>query len=183
MARPTFDEVANQSEQVLLAMLVSQQESDGTTITVDEGGTVDQGTAGAEPWPVEQAQLRRTQDAVSAAPVTGVVMQGDTERTPVFLAIDAASSGNNTLLAAQGSGNKIRVHQLFLVASAAVTVRFESGADGTALTGQMQFAANGGIVLPFSPVAWFETAANTLLNLELSGAVSVDGGLVYTVVS
>ena len=30
-----------------------------------------------------------------------------------------------------------------------------------------------------SPVGHFETASNTLLNLELSGAVSVDGSLVY----
>lgn len=33
------------------------------------------------------------------------------------------------------------------------------------------------------PIGHFETAANTALNLELSGAVSVDGGFTYTVVS
>jgi hypothetical protein len=62
-------------------------------------------------------------------------------------------------------------------------VRFESGAGGTALTGQMILAANGGFVLPFSPIGWFETAANTLLNLELAGATTVDGNLMYTVVT
>jgi hypothetical protein len=95
---------------------------------------------------------------------------------------DAASSGDNTLLAAQGSGNKIRVHSLYLLASGTVTVRFESGAGGTALSGQMSLVANSGIVLPFSPAGWFETAANALLNLELSAAISVDGGFQYTVV-
>jgi hypothetical protein len=98
--------------------------------------------------------------------------------TPKFAVIDAASSGDNTLVSAVAS-KKIRVLALFLVAAGAVTVRFESGASGTALTGQMNVAANGGFVLPFNPVGWFQTAANTLLNLELSGAVSVDGSLTY----
>jgi hypothetical protein len=47
------------------------------------------------------------------------------------------------------------------------------------LTGQMNCAANGGFVLGFNEGGWFETAAGSLLNLELSGAVSVDGSLSY----
>lgn len=96
-----------------------------------------------------------------------------------FAIIDAATSGDNTIVAAV-TGKKIRVHAAYLVASAAVTVRWESGASGTALSGQMQLAANGGFVLPYNSEGWFETAAATLLNLELSGAISVDGGLTYT---
>lgn len=125
----------------------------------------------------------RTTDSIASAPQTGVIMQGLTERTPVFAAVDVATSGDNTLVSAQGASNKIRVHQVTLVAAAAVTVRFESGAGGTALTGQMQLAANSGFVMSFSPMGWFETAANTLLNLELSGAVSVDGVIGYSVVT
>jgi len=102
-----------------------------------------------------------------------------TALTPKFAVIDAASSGDNTLVAAVTS-KKIRVHALYLVSAGTVNVRFESGASGTALSGQMNLVANTGFVLPFNPVGWFETASNTLLNLELSGAVSVDGGLQYT---
>lgn len=93
--------------------------------------------------------------------------------------IDAASSGDNTLQAAAGAGIKIRVTSAFLVATGAVNVRFESGAGGTALTGQMNLVANSGFTLPFNPDGWFETADNTLLNLELSAAVSVDGCFTY----
>jgi hypothetical protein len=125
----------------------------------------------------------RTTDSVAVSHQTDAVMQGLTARTPVFAAIDAASSGDNTLVAAQGSGNKIRVYSIFLLSAGAVNVRFESGASGTALTGQMNLAANGGFVLPFNPLGWFETAANTLLNLELSGATSVDGCLTYSIVT
>ena len=96
-------------------------------------------------------------------------------------AIDAASSGDNTLLAAV-TGKRIRVHSLFAVSAGTVTVRFESAAGGTALTGQMTMAANTGFVLPHNPAGWFETAAGELLNMELSGAVSVDGSFTYSIV-
>lgn len=98
---------------------------------------------------------------------------------PKRAVIDNATSNNNTLVAAV-TGKRIRVLSLVLVATAAVLVRFEGGADGTALTGQMSLAGAGdGFVLGFNPAGWFETAASTLLNMELSGAVSVDGCLTY----
>ena len=96
-------------------------------------------------------------------------------------AISAASSGNNTLVAAV-VGAKIKVLSLMLMAAADVDVRFESGADGTALTGAMSMGAKGnGFVLPPALPGYhhFETAVNTLLNLELSGAVQVSGFLTY----
>ena len=94
-------------------------------------------------------------------------------------AIDAASSGNNTLVAAV-TGKKIRVLALAItMTGTAVTIRFEDGAGGTALTGQMQPTQGQTVTLPFNPVGWFETSATTLLNLELGGAQSVDGVLLY----
>jgi hypothetical protein len=115
---------------------------------------------------------------VSASQETSTVYNGTTPLVPKFAAIDAATSGDNTLVAAVAD-KKIRVLSLFMVAAGAVNARFESGAGGTALTGQMSLAANGGFVLPYNPNGWFETAVNTLLNLELSDAVSVDGSLCY----
>ncbi|MGE3710035.1 MAG: hypothetical protein AB7G35_10205 [Hyphomicrobiaceae bacterium] len=116
--------------------------------------------------------------AVSAKIATDAIMDGTTALTPKFAPIDAASSGDNTLVAAVNP-KKIRVLALFLVSAGTVTARFESGAGGAALTGQMNLVANSGFTLPFNPAGWFETASNTLLNLELSGAVSVDGCLTY----
>ena len=94
-------------------------------------------------------------------------------------AIDAASSGDNTLVAAV-TGKKIRVLALAItMTGTAVTIRFDDGAGGTALTGLMQPTQGQTVTLPFNPVGWFETSAATLLNLELGGAQSVDGVLVY----
>ncbi len=123
-------------------------------------GTIDSGTVAS-----------RSVDVVSVMP-------------PVIstkLIISGATSGDNTVLAAQGAGNSICVHSLFLIAAAAVAVRFESGAAGTALTGVMSLAANGGFVLPYNPDGWFETADNALLNMELGGAIQVSGALTYSV--
>lgn len=115
---------------------------------------------------------------ISASPETSTVYNGTSALTPKFAAINVASSGNNTILAAV-TDKKIRVLQVMLMAGGTVNVRFESGADGTALSGIMELTAQTGFVLPYSPVGWFETAASTLLNLELSGAVNVDGLFVY----
>lgn len=127
---------------------------------------------------LSQPARDRLTDNVGVALQTDALLNDTTALTPKFAVIDAATSGDNTLIAAVTS-KKIRVLSAFLVASAAVTVRFESGASGTALTGQMNLAANGGFALPFNPLCWFETGSNTLLNLELSGAISVDGCLTY----
>ena len=102
-----------------------------------------------------------------------------------YAAIAAAASGDNTIVAAVAAAGtrpakKIRVYALFMtMTGTAVTARFEDGAGGTALTGQMTQTQGNTIVLPFNPLGWFETSAGTLLNLELGGAQSVDGGLVY----
>lgn len=119
-----------------------------------------------------------TTDTIGAVHYSNSVLDGTTLATPKFAVIDDALSGDNTIVAAVAS-KKIRVLSLFLVANGDVDARFESGAAGTALTGQMDLTTNSGFSLPYSPVGHFETAVNTLLNLELSGAVSVDGSLVY----
>jgi hypothetical protein len=96
----------------------------------------------------------------------------------------AVASADNTLVAAAGAGIKIRVVQLVLVASGgANNVRLESGTGGTALTGVMNLAANGQLILQHNSAGWCETAANALLNLELSAATAVGGVLGYVLIS
>lgn len=95
--------------------------------------------------------------------------------------ISAASSGDNTVVAAV-SGKRILVLQVKLIADSAVDARFEDGAGGTELAGPAKLGTSsdsGGYVLNFSPVGWFKTSANTLLNLELSAAVQVSGVIAY----
>jgi hypothetical protein len=92
--------------------------------------------------------------------------------------IDHATSGDNELVAAVPR-KKIVVLACLLISVGDITVRFESGAGGTALTGQMTFVQATGFALQHNPVGWFETSAGEALNLELSSASSVDGVIVY----
>jgi len=115
----------------------------------------------------------------SSAPFSGILMTAaNVEARVKYAAIDHATSGDNTLVVAV-TGKKIRVLSCWLVSAGAVTTRFESAAGGTALSGQITLTAGTGFVLPYNEGGWFETAASVLLNLELSGAVSVDGSLSY----
>jgi len=99
-----------------------------------------------------------------------------------YAAISATGSTDNTVVAAV-TGKRIRVLAYSLVCSGAVTCRFESNAGGTALTGQMSFAANGGISAPPFTLGHFQTTAGQLLNLEISDTgVTVAGHLTYELV-
>lgn len=119
------------------------------------------------------------QSPSAPADQTGTIYDGMTPLVPKFAVVDAASSGDNTIVAAV-TGKKIRVLAGSLTMTGTlVTIRWESGAGGTALTGQMQPLAGHTITMPYSPVGHFQTAASTLLNLELGGAQSVDGWIVY----
>lgn len=97
------------------------------------------------------------------------------------VAIVAASSGDNTLVAAV-TGKKIRVHGYELSASGAVNAKFRSGS--TDITGLLYLAAAG------SPSdaqdrygdtdGLFETVAGAALVLNLSAAVAVGGWVDYS---
>ena len=103
-------------------------------------------------------------------------------RDYLYASISASSSGNNTLKAAVAA-KKIRVYAYVIVATTAVTAKFQSAAGGTDLTGAMPLGANGGVAAPFNPAGWFETVAGELLNLSLGGAVQVSGHFVYSLES
>jgi hypothetical protein len=90
--------------------------------------------------------------------------------------------GNITLVAAV-TGKIIRVHQVLVASTAGVSIKFQSGTGGTDLTGAIPLAANGGFSADFNPVGHFQTASATLLNLNISGAATVGGWLVYSEVS
>lgn len=98
-------------------------------------------------------------------------------KTLLFASIDTATSGDNTLVAADAS-NKIKLVSYVLVASGAVSVRWKAGT--TNKSGAMALAANGGISAVGQPSAHLlETAVNEALILNLSAAVQVSGHISY----
>lgn len=94
----------------------------------------------------------------------------------------AVSASGVTELVALVAAKQIVVHQLSLVANAAVNAKFQSHTTPTDLTGLYYCAANGGIVLPWSDSGWFRTLTGEALDINLSTAVAVGGVLVYSTV-
>lgn len=93
------------------------------------------------------------------------------------LTINVAASGDTALVAA-ATGLRCRVHGLRLSVAGAVIVQIKAGAT---VLETFNFAAAGTmapLVLRFQP--YYETAANQALNINLSGAVQVNGALEYT---
>lgn len=128
--------------------------------------------------PVTNTELRAAPVVVNSSQQTDTMYSGTTALTPKFAAISAASSGNNTIVAAV-TGKKIRVLSYSLVVTSAVTAQWKSATGGANLSGAMPFGANGGISAPHSPVGHFETASGELLNLVLGSAVAVAGHVTY----
>jgi hypothetical protein len=65
-----------------------------------------------------------------------------------------------------------------LISDGTVDATWQS--DTTPLTGAFHLTLSGvPLVLPFSPIGWFETASGKALNLNMSDDVSVTGHLAY----
>lgn len=94
--------------------------------------------------------------------------------------INVESSGNNTIISAPGTGQRLKIYAILLTVGGAVNVRWESGASGTALTGVTELEDREGYSISVPPPAFlFECADNALLNLELSASINVDGFVSY----
>ena len=116
--------------------------------------------------------------ATGSTLVSDKIVAASTNVTPKYVSISANTSGDNTILAAV-TGKKIRILSLVIVSAGTVNIRLESGAGGTALTGVMPLVVNNSLVWPLNQYGYTETAAATLLNLELSAGVAVTGCLTY----
>jgi hypothetical protein len=105
------------------------------------------------------------------------------DRDHLYAIVDAASAGDNTIVAAV-TGKKILVLAYVLVASggAQTLLRWESGASGTAMTGEMDLGDNLSLVAPYAAGGHFACAVSVLLNLQITAATSVDGHVTYVLI-
>lgn len=118
---------------------------------------------------------------VSASDETSTIYNGTTALTPLFATVVASSSGVTNIVAAVAL-KKIRVVAAQLVANGAVNVKWQSHVTPTDITGLAYLAANGGYVLPYNPVGWFQTVSGEALDINLSGSVAVGGSITYVTV-
>lgn len=125
--------------------------------------------------------IASNQSTLAVAQDTTQIADGasGTMLTPTKTKVSVASATTSTIVAAVAS-KKIRILAAYLVAGAANNINWQSHTTTSNADGVQDFAANGGIVLPFNPLGWFETTAGEALDLVTSTSAQV-GGLIVTV--
>ena len=150
-----------------------------------DGSAVD--ASDSNPLPISAKNMPaadRTTDSIGAALQTGVIMAQSgstiTALTPKFTYRNTGQSVTDDTVIAAVTGKKLRVLALAVVCgSPASSVLFQSGTANDK-TPTLTPGANGGFVLPFNPVGWFETNAGEALTLT-TGAGSQTGTIVVYV--
>ena len=94
-----------------------------------------------------------------------LIDEGGVVRTINRSFVDASNIGNTEVVAAQGGTTRIRVLSFYFVATTALTVKFQSAT--TNISPGLPVGATGGLVAPYNPHGWFQTAANEALNINL----------------
>lgn len=96
------------------------------------------------------------------------------------IAINCALNGDNTIVALTAA-QTIRLYGFFLMAGAAVNVKWKDGTAGTDFHPALALLGNGAAwMLPRDGRPWFTTTAGLALVLNLSGAFQVSGRAYYT---
>lgn len=76
----------------------------------------------------------------------------------------------------------IKVVQMFFVCANNNVVNLQSSTTAAISDGPQSYIANGGVVLPFSDVGWFDTGPGEALNMVTTQAATVGGNLKYVYV-
>lgn len=119
--------------------------------------------------------------ATGASSETSTIFSGTVALVPQFAAIAVSALGASTIVNAVAV-KRIRVIALQVIANAAVNIKWQSHTLPTDLTGLAYCSANGGYVLPYNPVGWFQTIAGEALDINLSAAIAVGGSITYVTV-
>lgn len=108
-----------------------------------------------------------------ARPIAGVcghvIDENGATQTVQRAFANATGSGNTQVVAAQGAGVRIRVLSVFVVATTAVTIKFQSAT--TDISAGFPVGATSGFAV-VNNHGIFQTAANEALNINLGGAVA-----------
>ena len=126
------------------------------------------------------AVIASDQATLAFAYDTSQIMNGKAgvSLTPAKVKISIASATTTTLVALVSS-KRIRVLSMYLISTAGNTINLQSHTTTTNSDGLPGYAANGGLVLPFNPLGWFDTTSGEALDMVTSGSGQVSGQLVY----
>lgn len=128
--------------------------------------SVNEGDAGALRMTLDRL-LKVTNELESSA-----MRIGGVQVTPKFVYEAVAASDTDEEIIAAVTSKKLRILSLVLIAGGTATdVTFESSTTTTKF--KVTVGANGGVVLPFNPVGWFETAAGESLTVTTGAGSTI----------
>lgn len=136
-----------------------------------DGSAVD--ASATNPLPVTAPAAARTTHSIAAGLQTDAVMNGLAALTPKYFSATVAASQTDSVLIALVGGKKLRILSLCAQCGGTATdMTFES--NGTTRKHKIPAGINGGQVLPFNPVGWFETAAGETLTVTTGAGSSCE---------
>lgn len=99
-------------------------------------------------------------------------------RLPILnrIAINFSANGDNTVIPADPI-NRIVIHRLWLVCSAATNITFK---DNLPTPAAVPMSANGGLTFDATGEPWFITDPNTAFIINQSGSAQISGECYYT---
>lgn len=172
----TYDRIYMGLSGSMAVDLITQLDPVNDEVTAYVTGTVSANILTDQPLVV-------TEDEVTAY-ITGTTALNLMGKTIVRAVVNISGSGagEETLIAAVG-GEKIKVLETMLIGNADVSVFFQSGFTGTALTGPLSLPSDGdGFFIP-TPAQieahHFETAAGEALVLDIDANVLLGGWINY----
>jgi hypothetical protein len=92
------------------------------------------------------------------------------------LPINFNAGGDNIVVPADVSGNRIVVHRIWFLTAGATNITFK---DNLGSPAAVPFAANEGVTFDATGQPWFITAANTAFIMNSSVGVQVSGEIYY----
>lgn len=111
-----------------------------------------------------------------------VVTAASGTNIPTVVKIEASSAGNNTIIAAPGNGFRLVIWHFNFLTRGAVNIRLLSGA--TELSGLYNFGDDMGMAFDASGTGGpIPCGNNEAFIINLSGAVAIDGFVLYSTLS
>jgi hypothetical protein len=146
-------------------------------ITHGLDGTADDANA-TTPLPVTAPAATRATHSIAVGLQTDVLMSNLTALTPKFFSETVVASDTDEELIAAVTSKQLRILALAVQCGATATdVTFESST--TTRKHKVPAGANGGQILPFNPVGWFQTTAGESLTVTTGTGSSVEISGVY----
>lgn len=145
----------------------------GVAVMWEDTGDTLRAASVAKPLPVSAPAAARTTHSIAVATQSDAIMNGLTALTPKFFSATVAASSTDSSLIALVAGRKLRIVSLAAqCGSTATDMTFESG--GSTRKHKIPAGANGGQVLPYNSVGWFETVAGESLTVTTTAGSSCE---------